>query len=261
VIGIVAARLVERLHRPCALLAGEGNGRLRASVRAPRGFAVDQALQSCAHLLERFGGHPAAGGFSVRADQLAELQLRLEDLAQGWLATRGGGQPVEPEALLQLGAIDRDFLRQQQRLEPFGIGHPQPVYWSAGCDIVQKKQLRGGHLQLELEQQGERRQAIGWRWPGDPGQLPRCVDVAYRLQRNVWQGQERLQLELLGLRASVGDEVVLKRQQRLYWCSRQGDALVVRNAAGDELRSDSRPEHPYLRALLQDAAMALGVMA
>ena len=135
------------------------------------------------------------------------------------------------------------------------------MYWSAGCDIVQKKQLRGGHLQLELEQQGERRQAIGWRWPGDPGQLPRCVDVAYRLQRNVWQGQERLQLELLGLRASVGDEVVLKRQQRLYWCSRQGDALVVRNAAGDELRSDSRPEHPYLRALLQDAAMALGVMA
>jgi len=261
VIGIVAARLVERLHRPCALLAGEGNGRLRASVRAPRGFAVDQALQSCADLLERFGGHPAAGGFTVRADQLAELQLRLEELAQGWLVGQGGGQPVEPEALLQLGAIDRDFLRQQQRLEPFGIGHPQPVYWSAGCNIVQKKQLRGGHLQLELEQQGERRQAIGWRWPGDPGQLPRCVDVAYRLQRNIWQGQERLQLELLGLRASAGDEVVLARQQRLYWCRREGAGLVVRNAAGEELHSDSQPEHPYLRALLQDAAMALGVMA
>ena len=261
VIGIVAARLVERLHRPCALLAGEGNGRLRASVRAPRGFAVDQALKRSGHLLERFGGHPAAGGFTVRAEQLAELQLGLEELAQAWLATRGCGQPVEPEALVHLGAINRDFLRQQQRLEPFGIGHPQPVYWSAACDIVQKKILRGGHLQLELDQQGERRQAIGWRWPGDPGQLPRCVDVAYRLQRNVWQGQERLQLELLGLRASAGDEVVLERQQRLYWCSRQGDALVVRNAAGEELRSDSRPEHPYLRALLQDAAMALGVSA
>jgi single-stranded-DNA-specific exonuclease len=262
VIGIVAARLVERLHRPCALLAGEGNGRLRASVRAPRGFAVDRALQHCAHLLERFGGHPAAGGFSVRADQLAELQQRLEELAQSWLEGQGNGQPVEPEALVQLGGINQAFLQQQQRLEPFGIGHPQPVYWSAGCTIVQKKLLRGGHLQLELEQQGERRQAIGWRWCGDPAGLPPVVDVAYRLQRNVWQGRERLQLELLGLRASAGDrdEVVLARHQRLYWCSRRGEGLVVRNAAGDELHSDSQPDHPYLRALLEDAAMALGVI-
>ncbi|MFM7454673.1 MAG: DHHA1 domain-containing protein [Cyanobium sp.] len=253
---------MERLHRPCALLAGEGNGRLRASVRAPRGFAVDRALQHCAHLLERFGGHPAAGGFSVRAEQLAELQQRLEELAQSWLEGLGNGQPVEPEALVPLGEVDQAFLLQQQRLEPFGIGHPQPVYWSAGCTIVQKKLLRGGHLQLELEQQGERRQAIGWRWCGDPAGLPPVVDVAYRLQRNVWQGRERLQLELLGLRASAGDrdEVVLARHQRLYWCSRRGEGLVVRNAAGDELHSDSRPEHPYLRALLEDAAMALGVV-
>jgi single-stranded-DNA-specific exonuclease len=263
VIGIVAARLVERLHRPCALLAGEGNGRMRASVRAPRGFAVDQALQSCAHLLERYGGHPAAGGFTVRADQLAPLQQSLEERAQQWLAGSGRGQPVEPEALVTLAAIDQAFLQQQQRLEPFGIGHPQPVYWCAGCEIVQKKQLRGGHLQLELEQQGERRQAIGWRWPGSTAQLPRWVDVAFRLQRNVWQGRERLQLELLGLRASAGaeDDVVLERRQRLYWCRRQGDALVVRNAAGEELHSDSQPEHPYLRALLQDAAVALGLQA
>ncbi|MFU8886529.1 MAG: single-stranded-DNA-specific exonuclease RecJ [Cyanobacteriota bacterium] len=261
VIGIVAARLVERLGRPCALLAGEGHGRLRASVRAPRGFAVDGALTACADLLERFGGHPAAGGFSVRAERLAALHTKLEQRAQLWLAERGPGQPVEPEALLRLAAIDRSFLEQQQRLEPFGIGNPQPVYWSAACDIVQSKQLRGGHLQLELEQDGERRQAIGWRWPGELAQLPASVDVAYRLQRNHWQGRERLQLELLGLRASPGAEVVLERRQRLYWCRRHGEALVVRNAAGEELHSDSQPQHPYLKALLQDAAMALGLVA
>lgn len=259
VIGIVAARLVERLHRPCALLAGEGNGRLRASVRAPRGFAVDQALQDCADLLERFGGHPAAGGFSVRAEQLATLQQRLEERAEQWLAGEGPGQPVEPEALLPLGAIDRSFLEHQQRLEPFGIGHPQPVFWSSGCQVVQKRELRGGHLQLELEQDGVRQRAIGWRWQGTLASLPPAVDVAYRLQRNRWQGQERLQLELVGLRPHPGAEVVLQRRQRLYWCRRQGEGLVVRNAAGEELCSDSAPDHPYLRALLQDAAMALGL--
>ena len=261
VIGIVAARLVERLGRPCALLAGEGGGRLRASVRAPKGFAVDGALQACADLLERFGGHPAAGGFSVRADQVAALQARLEERAQLWLQHRGDGQPVEPEALVPLALIERDFLRQQQRLEPFGIGHPQPIYWSADCLVRQKKTLRGGHLQLELEQDGARRRAIGWRWQGELEAIPPRVDVAYRLQRNRWQGRETLQLELVGLRAHPGSEVVLQRRQRLYWCRRQGDRLVVRNAAGQELCSDSAPDHPYLRALLQDAAMALGLAA
>ena len=259
VIGIVAARLVERLGRPCALLAGEGGGRLRASVRAPRGFAVDQALTACADLLERFGGHPAAGGFSVRAEQLAALQERLEELACGWLARRGDGQPVEPEALLKLEAISFDFLDQQQRLAPFGIGHLQPVYWSSGCRVVSRKRLRGGHLQLELDQEGTRRRAIGWRWQGEAEQIPARVDVAFRLQRDAWQGEQRIQLELVGLRAHPGEEVVLERCQRLYWCRRQGEGLVVRNAAGEELCSDSTPEHPYLRALLQDAAMALGL--
>lgn len=61
VIGIVAARLVERFGRPVALLSSEGNGRLRSSVRSPKGFAVDQALQQCADLLERFGGIPLPG--------------------------------------------------------------------------------------------------------------------------------------------------------------------------------------------------------
>ncbi len=261
VIGIVAARLVERLGRPCALLAGEGGGRLRASVRAPKGFAVDGALQACADLLERFGGHPAAGGFSVRGEQVAALQARLEERAQAWLQTRGDGQPVEPEALVPLAMLNRDFLRQQQRLEPFGIGHLQPIYWSADCLVRQKKILRGGHLQLELEQDGAQQRAIGWRWAGDVEAIPPRVDVAYRLQRNRWQGRETLQLDLVGLRTHPGSEVVLQRRERLYWCRRQGDGLVVRNAAGQELRSDSAPDHPYLRALLQDAALALGLAA
>lgn len=264
VIGIVAARLVERLGLPAALLAGEGGGKLRASVRAPRGFAVDQALTHCADLLERHGGHPAAGGFTVRAEHVAALQERLNGLAGAWLEVQGGGHPVEPEVLLRLEQIDRDFLHQQQRLEPFGIGHPQPVYWSSACRVSQQKLLRGGHLQLELRQGDRSLRAMGWRWQGS-ADLPAWVDVAYRLRLDRWQGQERLQLELVGLRGcddpeSQG-EVRLQRCQRTYWCRRQGDGLVVRNAAGEELHSSATPEHPYLRALLQDAALALGLAA
>lgn len=266
VIGIVAARLVDRFGLPAALLAGEGNGRLRASVRSPKGFAVDQALKQCAPLLERFGGHPAAGGFTIKAERVAELHQQLNGLAQSWLETTGRGNPVEPEALLRFDQIDRDFYHQLQRLEPFGIGHPQPLFWSAGCRVVSQKLLRGGHLQLELEQEANQLRAMGWRWQGEAN-LPACVDVAYRLKLDSWQGQPRLQLELVGVRPNCGADgtrdVVLRRRERSYWCRMEGDGWVVRNAAGEEIRSDNAAmeQHPYIRSLLQEAAMALGLVA
>ncbi|MBW4529366.1 MAG: single-stranded-DNA-specific exonuclease RecJ [Aphanothece saxicola GSE-SYN-MK-01-06B] len=269
VIGIVASRLVERFGRPVALLAAEGGGRLRASVRSPKGFAVDAALTACADLLERHGGHPAAGGFTVRAENVAALQDRLEGLAGTWLETAGDGRAVEPEALLRLERIDREFWHQLQRLAPFGIGHPTPLFWASRCQVVEQKVLRGGHLQLQLAQGEARLRAIAWRWQG-PDQWSGSVDVAFRLRRDDWQGVERFQLELEAIRCSGGDGVVLQRRDRTYWCRRQGDSLVIRNAAGEELRSAIHPDsgtlvasedprHPYVQGLLREAAMALGM--
>jgi single-stranded-DNA-specific exonuclease len=267
VIGIVAARLVERFGLPVALLAGEGSGCLRASVRAPKGFAVDQALIACGHLLERHGGHPAAGGFTVRAEAVSALHGQLNELAARWLEQRGEGRPVEPEALLRLERIDREFWRQLQRLAPFGVGHPAPVFWSSRCRVVESKLLRGGHLHLLLEQGQARLRAIGWRWQGT-ADIQGLVDVAYRLRLDRWQGEERLQLELTGIRPSCGEEVVLQRNSRTYWCRRQGESLVIRNAQGEELvaaigsgESNEDGRHPYVRALMREAAMALGLTA
>jgi single-stranded-DNA-specific exonuclease len=260
VIGIVAARLVERFGRPVALLAGDGDGRLRASVRAPKGFAVDRSLTACADLLEHFGGHPAAGGFTVRAEAVATLHERLDQLAATWLAERGPALPVEPEALLRLERIDGDFWRQLQRLEPFGIGNPAPVFWSSGCRIVGQKLLRGGHLQLQLEQGGRQLRAMAWRWSG-PERLDGPVDVAYGIRRDRWQGIERLQLDLLALRPSPEGEVVVRRGGRAYWCRLQGNIVVVRNAAGREVSGTDNGHPPYVRSLLEEAAMALGLAA
>lgn len=273
VIGIVAARLVDHFGLPVALLAAEGEGRLRASVRAPRGFAVDTALQACSDLLERHGGHPAAGGFSVRAEQLTALHERLNQRARSWLEEQGGVRLVEPEALVNLEQLTSSFWRELQRLEPFGSGHPAPLFWSSRCCISQQRLLRGGHLQLTLRQGEATMRAIAWRWGGGET-LPKEVDVAFQLRLNRWNGTEQLQLELAALRASSGDTVLLERSNRHYWVSRDGDALVIRNAAGDELRGQpdlatsggfhsNHPnnDHPYVQALLQDAAMAMGLAA
>ena len=273
VIGIVAARLVDHFGLPVALLASEGDGRLRASVRAPRGFAVDAALQACSDLLERHGGHPAAGGFTVRTEQLTQLHERLNARAEAWLQLQGGLPLVEPEALVRLEELTPAFWKQLQRLEPFGAGHPTPLFWSSRCRISQQRLLRGGHLQLNLQQGDAVMRAIAWRWGGSES-LPKELDVAFQLRLNRWNGTEQLQLEVVALRASSGDTLLLERSNRRYWVSRDGEALVIRNAAGDELRGRPNPNaggsissdhpngaHPYLQALLQDAAMAMGLAA
>ena len=97
------------------------------------------------------------------------------------------------------------------------------------------------------------------------------MDVAYRLRRDDWQGVERFQLELEAIRCSGGDTVVLQRRDPTYWCRRQGDSLVIRNAAGEELSSAIPPDgtgpaalvdpsHPYVQGLMREAAMALGMV-
>ncbi len=270
VIGIVAARLVERWGLPVALLAGEGNGRLRASVRAPQGFAVDQALNACADLLERFGGHPAAGGFTVRSEAVAPLQERLCALAGQWLEGRNSALLVAPEALLPLERIDRDFYRQLQRLEPFGVAHASPLFWARHCGVRRQRLLRGGHLSLELEAGAGSLAAMAWRWQG-PAPTASRLDIAFRLRSDQWQGQERLQLELQALRPSQGQVAVLLRRERRYLCHREGSLLVIRNPEGKELRvawaqgaapcQDAALQHPDTAQLVRHAAQALGLAA
>ena len=91
--------------------------------------------------------------------------------------------------------------------------------------------------------------------------------MAFRLGLNRWQGQENLQLEVVALRPGSSEAVVLRRRQRTYWCERQGEGLRVRNADGVELcwqpfdapGASAEGQHPYVRSLLQEAALALGL--
>jgi len=233
----------------------------------------------------------------VKAERVSALHGQLNQLAEHWIEQQAGSPAVEPEVLLPLERIDYQFWQALQRLEPFGIGNPQPLFWSSGCLVSSQKLLRGGHLQVQLRQGDTELRAIAWRWAGDAN-LPAVVDVAYRLRLDNWQGKQRLQLELQALRGSTlgadgNGVVVLQRRNRRYWCHRQGEMLVIRNSDGAEIRrpapkasadispdnsnsatsnsTTSKPaangevddamDHPYVRALLHEAAMALGLAA
>jgi len=269
VIGIVASRLMDRYQRPVALLAGDGDGMFRASVRSPEGFAVDQALRTCATHLERYGGHPAAAGFTVRAEAVHPLHDALNALVDTWRRDMPTGQPIRPEALLELKQIDRDLWQQLQQLEPFGIGNRAPLFWARNCEVIEDRTLRGGHRRLTLQQAGTSLEAIAWRWD-DRAPIPERVDVAFRLSLNRWKGEERLQMEIQALRRHHPD-MHLRRANQLYVCQRHDDrTLELENEAGDVIRAsrqpsgvirsdDHRASHAYVAGLIQDAAIGLGL--
>jgi len=276
VIGIVAARLMERYHRPVALLAGDGDGRLRASARAPQGFAVDQALTACADLLDRFGGHPAAGGFTVAAEHVHALHARLNGLADPWLLEQGNLRPIRPEVCLNLNEINWDLWKGMNALAPFGIGNPSPLFWSRGCVVEDWRVLNGGHLSLTVRQDEAKRRAIAWRTaPLEP--MPSSVDIAYELAVNEWRGERRLQLMLKAVRPHQA-EVTLTCGERQYQARTVHDtgaaiepiAFELSNSEGELLRasldqqaavhcSDERSNHPQVRSLLEEASLALGL--
>ena len=269
VIGIVAARLVERYHRPAALLAGDGDGLMRASVRSPRGFAVDQALNHCASLLERFGGHPAAGGFTVRAENVHALHEQLCVQADSWLEQQGQGLPIQPDALLRLDEVNWDLWKALQSLAPFGVGHEVPLFWSRDCSVEEQRELKGGHLALRLRQGETERRAIAWRWDFST-HVPEQCDVAYRISVNRWQGEQRLQLEMKAIRLH-SDSVMLQRGLRNYVAKQTSTSgFTLTNCDGrslqakidennllfsnDELAKDAR-----VNQLLEEAVLGLGL--
>ncbi|KKZ11060.1 MAG: single-stranded DNA-binding protein [Candidatus Synechococcus spongiarum 142] len=270
VIGIVAARLMERFGRPVALLAGDDKGRFRASVRAPRWFAVDAALQSCGELLEVFGGHPAAGGFTVASHRVACLQERLEQRAATALQQGESAVIIAPEAHLSLEQINGAFLKALRSLAPFGVGHPAPLFWAHNCRVLRQQALRGGHRRFEVACGEACFPAIAWRWPHGPA--PQQVDVVFRIGWDRRGRQPQLQLEVKALR-DARRQVVLHKQGRRYWCWIREGGIQLRNASGHQLTvpwplpnavtpdpdAQQPPLHPYVRQLAIQAATALGL--
>ena len=267
VIGIVASRLTERFGRPVALLAGDDKGCFRASVRAPHWFAVDAALQSCGELLEAFGGHPAAGGFTVASHRVAHLQERLEHQAAVALQQWGGVLMVSPEAHLDLEQIDRAFLTTLRSMAPFGAGHPIPLFWTRNCRVVKQQALRGGHRRFELACGEACFPAIAWRWPYGP--VPQQVDVVFRIAWDRRGSKPQLQLEVEAMRPAQ-QEVVLHKQGRRYWCSNREGDIHLRNVSGEHRtvpwplpeeapNTQQQSLHPYVRELAVQAATNLGL--
>lgn len=205
VIGIVASRLVERFGRPTFLVGWEGDTG-RGSGRSIPGFDLHGALHAVAGHLERYGGHTMAAGLTVRRDRFEEFRVAFLRVAGEFLRPEDLAPAQRVDLEVPLGAVSAELERLVRHFEPCGAGNPAPVFGVRGARAVGARRVGTNHLKFTLADDSGTLPAIGFRWadlvPSD--WLGRPVDVAFKLERDDWQGRAVVQARVAAIRPSPG---------------------------------------------------------
>jgi len=201
VIGITATRVVERYGRPALVISRDGDGEeAHGSGRSIPAFHLLDALESCAGLFTRFGGHAHAAGFSLKSERIPELRAHLDAYARERLTPADFERLLPVDADLLLDQVTPGLFDLLQKLEPFGVGNPEPVFASPSVRLMAPARImKEKHLKLKLaqtSQNGNRlgtripltHSAVGWRMaeqfrqaqliPGD------TLDIAFTIDHN-----------------------------------------------------------------------------
>ena len=204
VIGIVASRVVERIHRPVVMIALDGE-RGRGSARSIPGFHLYEALQACSVHMLRFGGHKQAAGMDVTRDSVAALREAFNAEAGSRLNPADLRPRLRTDVVLELEDVDLQLVHWMSYLGPHGIGNPGPIFVVSAAALQRAKVVGENHLKATLRQGAGRIDAIGFGLAErHPPEAVMAVphDVVCRIERNEWRGTARVQARLIALRAS-----------------------------------------------------------
>ena len=208
VVGIVASRLVEAYYKPTVVLT-KSNGFITGSARSIQGFDLYASIESCADLLENFGGHMYAAGLTLREDKLEEFCRRMETFAAGYIRKEDTKPVIEIDAKLDFSQITPKFTRILKQFQPFGPGNSNPVFLTENVyDAGNGRKVGAGgvHLKLDVIQENlpyRQLAAIGFNMAdayyehikaGNP------FDVCYSIVENFYRGSSTVQLRLKDIR-------------------------------------------------------------
>jgi len=204
VVGIVASKLVDTYFKPTIVCAIDGEVAY-GSCRSIPGFDMLGALEACADLLLRFGGHRQAAGLAVATERLPALRARLVDYANRVLEPDQLVPRLAIDGPLPLRAITSDLVTSLVALEPYGPGNPRPVFWASPVELVDgPRLLKDRHLSMTVRQQGRLFRAIAWRARDRADFLlanRHALDLAFSLDQNEYQGETFVQLTVADIRA------------------------------------------------------------
>jgi single-stranded-DNA-specific exonuclease len=205
VIGIVASRIVEEFGRPTVLVALEGNDG-KGSGRSISAFDLHAGLAKCRDLLTRFGGHYMAAGVTITADRVPEFAARFNAVAASQLTRDDLIPELRVDLELTLDQIDDELETLLRHVEPCGIKNPSPVFVARDVTLAAPPRVVGkdGLKLVFNDSNGRELVALGW------GMGPRAqeldagvtIDVAFRLERDEWNGRSILQARLADFRSS-----------------------------------------------------------
>jgi single-stranded-DNA-specific exonuclease len=204
VVGIVAARVVERLHRPTVVVAVDGS-QGKGSARSIERFHLVEALDGCAGLLLRYGGHRAAAGVTVEARHLPAFREAFGRMAAQVLSLEDLEPRCRVDVVVDPGELTERAVEGLEVLGPFGQGNPEPVLAAQGLSartrVLESKRGGAGHLKLSLAD-APRLDAIGFGMAERAAEAQGKVDLAFQATVDEYRGQRRVALKLKDLRAA-----------------------------------------------------------
>lgn len=202
VVGIVASRLMRDFHRPAVVVAIDESGTGKGSGRSIPGVSLVEALDECRHLLLRGGGHAMAAGVTLEEKNLGAFREAMHLSVARQLGTGTLQARVECDAECSLADFGRRFFGELLRLEPFGMGNPEPVFLLRNVDPVLPGQvLKEKHWKLRLRQGTIPMPAMWFNAPLTDAPPPPW-DMAVRLQRQFWRGTESWTLLIQAVRSA-----------------------------------------------------------
>jgi single-stranded-DNA-specific exonuclease len=222
VIGIVAAKLVDRFSRPCIVVAFK-NDRGKGSGRSVTGFDLHAALTACSGHLTTFGGHKYAAGLSLTRESLPGFSSALAEYADG-LPEDVFEPTLHIDAVAPIEQVDDAFVTALEKFEPFGPDNAAPLFASLGLEVVGSPQIVGknrNHLKLRIRAGERTLDAMAWGRSAEivnlevggelspQGDCPQnLIDVCYTVGRNTYAGRTSTQLTLRDFRTAEGNDEI-----------------------------------------------------
>jgi single-stranded-DNA-specific exonuclease len=204
VIGIVASKLVDAFHRPAIVLSIDGDI-AHGSCRSIPSFNLLGALESCAEVMVKFGGHKQAAGLTIEAARIRELRARVNDHADGLLTPDDLRPRLWIDGSLAFRSINEQVASELLTLAPFGAGNPCPIFRTSRVEIVDgPRRIKERHLKMAFKQDGRVLRGIAWRASEREEFVTEhraAIDLAFSLEQDTWNGERYLQLSVADFRA------------------------------------------------------------
>ncbi len=203
VIGIVASKLVDAYYKPAIVLSIE-DGIAHGSCRSIPAFDMLGALDTCADLFGRYGGHKQAAGLTMDAARIPEFRERINAHGLECLEPTDLMPRLRIDSELRLAGIDSRVVAGLEQLAPFGLANPKPVFDASGVELLgTPRRIKERHLKVQLRQDGRVFNAIAWRAAEKATQWEQhrqSLRLAYSLDKQTWQGETTVELTVADLR-------------------------------------------------------------